>query len=275
MPVVLVVLLAAAQALAGSLGLELRNAEGEQVLNGILSDTAFWAGADIETYQDRLYDEIRLKRIESGYVPWISGEGKENFDHEVVADIVFFRNTDLPKYMAGAKAVVMMGSGYDPVVGAEYRDCFYVLDLTAFYAHFPQRMYRKRDAEANRTVLWFEKLDARFVDAATWGTYQAKMQSTLEGLETRWMFGSIVEVDDVYGMFVVSPGAAWESRVSFVSKLTFGEDAGWIARAGSNLPFVLKAGLKSGFGASVAIAQHEKQRRAARAQPATPPAIPQ
>ena len=273
MPLFVAFLLFVAQGFAGSLGLEMRSAEGEQVLNGILSDPSFWAGADLETYQGKTYDEIRLKRLDSGYVPWISGEGNEDFPHEVVADIVYFRNTDLPKYMSGAKAVVLLGTGYDGRVGAEYRDCFYVLDLTAFYAYFPQRMYRRHDAGENRTVLWFEKLDASFVDAGTWTTYQSKMQAALDSIEKRWVMNSVIEVGDVYGMFVVTPGAARASRVSFVSKLTFADDAGWVAKFGSQLPMVLKAGLKSGFGASVAIAQHEKQRRAARAAPQ--PAAPQ
>src|SRR5688500_9420115 len=262
-------LLLAANAVAGSLGLDLRDTEGEQVLNGILSDPAFWSGADDEDYENRIYDEIRLKRLETGYVPMITGEGDEDFAHEVVADIVFLRNTDLPRYMAGAKAVVLLGTGYDPVVGAEYRDCFYILDLTAFYAYFPQRMYRRHDAAKNQTVLWFEKMDASFVDAGTWTTYETKMKTALDKLEDdkRWLMNAVIEVGDVYGMFVVEPGKTRESRVSFVSKLTFGEDAGWIAKMGSQLPMVLKAGLKSGFDASVRIAKNEKEKRALREKP--------
>lgn len=266
MNLVLVVLMLASQALAGSLGLELRSDEGEKVLNGILSDPAYWAGADEETYQNKLFDQIKLKQIASGYVPMITGEGDRDFSHDVVVDTVYFRNTDLPKYMSGAKAVVLLGSGYDPVVGAEYRDCFYILDLTLFYAHFPQRMYKRVDAEKKQSVLWFEKMDASFVDAATWTAYQAKMQSALDNLDKRWLMNGVVEVGDIYGMFVVEPGATRESRVSFVSKLAFGDDAGWIAKLGSQMPPVLKAGLRGGFAASVAIATNEKERRAKRAQ---------
>lgn len=245
----------------GALDLKLRNREGQEILNKILSDQAFWAEAWKQSYADKIYDEIRLKDTSTGYVPMITGEGDQDFAGEVVSDIVFLRNTDLPKYMSGAKAVVLLGSGYDPVIGAEYRDCFYILDLTAFYGYFPQRMYRKRDESRGASVMWFEKLDQTFVDSATWTAYKTKMDSSLESLERRWAFGSLIEVGDVYGMFVVEPGKVRKSRVSFVSKLTFGSDSGWIAQWGSQMPMVLKAGLKSGFAASVAIAKNETERR--------------
>ena len=106
MNLALLALMLVTQALAGSLGLKLRSSEGTEVLNGILSDPAYWAGADQETYEGKLYDEIKLKRLESGYVPMITGEGGEEFPHEVVADTVYFRNTDLPKYMTGANLVI-------------------------------------------------------------------------------------------------------------------------------------------------------------------------
>jgi hypothetical protein len=246
----------------GNFDLKLRNSEGQDVLNKILSDEAFWSQAWKQAYTDKIYDEIRLKDTPSGYVPMITGEGDQDFAHEVVADIVYLRNTDLPKYMSGAKAVVLLGSGYDSTVGAEYRDCFYILDLTAFYAYFPQRMYRKHDEAKNATVMWFEKMDASFVDAGTWTAYKAKMDTALTNLDRRWPpFNSVIEVGDVYGMFVVEPGKVRKSRVSFVSKLTFGEGSGWIAQWGSQMPGVLKAGLKSGFAASVALAKHETERR--------------
>ena len=269
-------LVVASDASAASLDLKLRNAEGQQVLNSILDDDAFWADAWKKDYNGKTYDQIRLKQLPSGYVPMISGEGGQDFDHDVVADIVYFQNTRLPKYMDGAKIVIDLGKGYDDKIGAEYRDTYYVLDLTAFYGVFPQRMYRKHDEATNTSVMWFEKLDESFVDAATWSAYDKKMKEALENLDKGWFFNSIVDVTEVYGMFVVEPGNTQESRVSFVSKLTFGEDAGWIARFGSQLPGVLKSGLRGGFGASVAIAEHEQQRRDKKAaqQPKPAPAPP-
>lgn len=263
---------------AGSLDLKLRNAEGQQVLNSILDDTSYWTDAYVKTYTGKQYDEIRLKPIDSGYVPMITGEGAEDFDHDVVADVVYMQNTRLPKYMDGAKIVMDMGRGYDETVGAEYRDTFYVLDLTLFYATFPQRMYRKHDAENNRTVLWFEKIEPDWVPAATWADYQAKMAAAVENMDTRWIGGSVIPVGDIYGMFVVEPGKEFDSRVSFVSKLAFGDEAGFIAKMGSQMAPVLRSGLKSGFGASVAIASHEQARRqkreAAEPKPAPAPEAP-
>ncbi len=62
-------------------------------------------------------------------------------------------------------------------------------------------------------------------------------------------------------MVVVTPGEELESRVTFVSKLTFGDGTGFIAKVGSQMPMVIKAGLKSGFDACVAIARDEKHKR--------------
>jgi hypothetical protein len=258
---------------ATSVGIKTRSAEAQSILNKVLSDQTFWADAWRQSYDDELYDELRLKSTDAGYVPMITGEGDADFPHEVVADTVYFRNLDLPKYMSGAKSIQVLGSGYDPTIGAEYRDCFYVLDLTVFYGYFPQRMYRRSDPATHRSVLWFEKLHSSFVDAATWTAYQTKMQASLDGLDRRWPpFNSLVEVTDVYGMFVVEPGTTHTSRVSFVSKVTFGEGAGLVAKWGSQLPMVIKAGIKSGFDASVAIAKKETAKRAAAVVPAPAPA---
>jgi len=249
-------------AVTGVGDLKLRNPEAQSTLNRILTDDAYWNGAWKADYSDRLYDEIRLQSSDTGYVPMITGEGQQDFANEVVSDVVYYKNVDLPKYMSGAKLVIPLGSGYDPVVGAEYRDSFYILDLTLFYGYFGQRMYRKHDDARNQTVMWFEKLDSKFVDASTWSDYQGKMKGALDGIERRWPpFNSEIEVTDVYGMFVVEPGKQHTSRVSFVSKLTFDKNAGMVASWGSQLRPVVRAGLEAGFDASVAIAKHETDKR--------------
>jgi len=234
---------------------------GEKVLNGILSDSAFWSDATKSTHSGQKYDEIRLKKTDGGYVPMITGQGGQDYENDVVSDVVFYQNTSLPGYMSGAKAIVGLGSGYDDTVGAPYRDSFYVLDMTVMYVVFPQRMYRQYDEELGQTVLSFEKIDSSFVDDATWTAYQRKMKTTVNGMSRRVLMNAVVEADDVYGMFVVEPGENYESRVTFVSKIGFDESAGWMARLGSQLPPVLKSGLKSGFNASVTIAEREKKRR--------------
>ncbi len=239
----------------------LHDNRGEKVLNGILSDRAFWSDAATSHHKGKLYDEIRLKRTDSGYVPMITGEGGQDYEHDVVADVVFYQNTSLPEEMEGAKAVIALGSGYDKTVGAPYRDSFYVLDMSVMYVVFPQRMYRQHDADLGKTVLSFEKLDESFVDAETWTRYNRKMKHTVNGMSRRVLMNAVVEADNVYGMFIVEPGEDYQSRVTFVSKIGFDENAGWMARLGSRLPPVLKSGLKSGFNASVVIAAQEKDRR--------------
>lgn len=239
----------------------LHDDSGEKVLNGILTDHAFWADAASSEHDGQVYDQIRLKKTDGGYVPMITGEGGQDYDNDVISDVVFYQNTHLPGHMDGAKAIVDLGSGYDQVVGAPYRDTFYVLDMTVMYVVFPQRMYRQYDEDLGQTVLSFEKIEPGFVDSETWARYESKMKSTTDGMSRRVLMNGVVEADEVFGMFVVEPGRDYESRVTFVSKIGFGETGGWMAKLGSRLPPVLKSGLKSGFDASVSIAAQEQKRR--------------
>jgi len=87
------------------------------------------------------------------------------------------------------------------------------------------------------------------------------MTQTVKGMSRRVIMNSVVEADSVYGMFIVEPGETRESRVTFISKIGFDDNGGWMARMGSRLPPVLRSGLKSGFNASVRIAREEKKRR--------------
>jgi hypothetical protein len=234
---------------------------------------SFWLGAWSKDYANDLWDEIRLKDDPGGFVPMITGEADRDFDHEVVADLVFTKMSVLPKYMDGAVAVVRLGSDHDQTVGADYVDSYYILDLTLFYAAFTQRMYRLPMNGQGHTVLPFELIDASMVGATTWAGYQKTIDATLEAADMRSaMFASVVEPSAVHGMFEVSPGTTHRSRVTMVSRITFGDDAGWVARMGSQMPGVLKAGLKSGFRACVAMATVEQQRRDAAAAAAPPPA---
>jgi hypothetical protein len=227
-------------------------------------EDSFWLGAWTKGYTDALWDEIRLKDDPGGYVPMITGEGDRDFDHDVVADIVFSKMSLLPKYMDGAVAVVSLGSGHDAAVGADYVDSFYLLDLTVFYVAFTQRVYRLPQDAAGVTVMPFELITEPMVGAATWSRYQSVAKQTIEGADLRsTMFNSVVTPSAVHGMFEVSPGTTKKTRVTMVTRITFGDDAGWIARMGSQLPSVLKAGLKSGFQACVAMATVEQNKRAA------------
>jgi hypothetical protein len=240
--------------------LKTRNAEAEKVLNAALTDANYWNGASKSTYDDKSWDEIRLKQLSTGYVAMISGEGGQDFDHDVVVDVVYSQQTRIPQHASGAKAVVTLGTGVDAVNGMPYTDTFFYLDFEAFYGVYSQRMYRDTDA-TGRTVLWYEKLDERFVDAATWSKYQQKVEQTKSSVDRRWVLGSVIEVGEIFGMFVIEPGKSKESRVTFITKIVFGADSGWIAKTGSQMPVVIKAGLKSGFSSCVALAVEEQRRR--------------
>ena len=248
-------------AVADDVDVRMRYDAGATMLNRMFNEQGFWSDAKIYTYDKgkEQYDEIRLKRVSDGYIPMITGESDQDIPHDVVADIVFGHMGNLPTHMEGAVAVETLGYGTDPKNGLPYVDSFYLLDLTFFYVSYPQRMYRKKVGD--RTFLFFEKVDASFMSAAEWSKYEAKMKGTLDGLDLRNWFGSILEAEQIYGAFVVSTGTQKESRVTFVSKLIFGSDAGWLAKLGSKMPPVLKAGLQSGFDASVAIAKAERDRR--------------
>ena len=252
----------AGEPLGDAVSLKLYNKAGQQVLNDALTSSTFWDDAWNKRYEGKLYDEMRMKSIEAGYIPMITGEGDVDFDQDVVQHIVFKRLTRLPTYMSGARAVVPLGSGWDTTHNVEYQDVYMYLDLTLFYCVFPQRMYRVKDA-SGRHVIYYELITEDMVDAATWASYSAKIQSTNDTIKRRWPpFNAMVPPSEVYGMFVVGPGETRKTRVTYVTKLIFGEDAGFIARWGSEMPSVLKAGLKSGFEASVAIAKEEEARRA-------------
>jgi len=249
---------------------KMRSAEGTRVIGQMVSDEAFWTGAWRKTYSGEVYDELRLKELPSGYLPMIAGEGLQDFEHHLVAHVVFNEMHRLPQHMSGVRAVASLGRGHDARTGAEYRDTFWFLDLGVLYMVFPMRMYRQHDPATTTTWLWFEKLDESFVDAATWGRYEQKIQATMDAVERRWTFNSVNPVDTLYGIFVVEPGRERESRVTFATSFTFGQDAGWMARLGSQLPGVLKAGLRTAFGAAVSIARDEAAQRAKAA--AQPPA---
>lgn len=236
--------------------LECYSAEAEQVCEAALTQPTYWNDAEIKTYSGKDYDEIRLKPTDDGFVPMITGEGGMDFDADVVADVVFRNQNRLPDKMSGAKVVEYFGSGYDKKIGAEYTDAYFMLDLTLFYATFVQRMYKKQDGE--KTVLWFEKLTPEMVSSETWASYEKQQEHLESELSLRWAFGSVLRLDDIYGMFIITPGENHQSRITFVSKLKFGDDAGFIARAGSQMRGVLRSGLKSGFSASVEIAKENQ-----------------
>jgi len=243
------------------------------LLNDTLSNPKFWNNSGPKTYTGRTYDEIRVKKLKRGYVPAITGQGDSDYSHELITDVVFAKQDRLPTVMEGAKAVVYLGEGFDEVVGAPYHDAFFVLDLTFFYAYYPQRMYRVDSPNGERSYLYYEKLDQSFVSTERWDAYQTVIEKTKQGLDLRgYPFNGLIEVEETYGLFLVNPGETKTTRITFLTKMTFARSANFLARWGSKMPGVLRTGLKTGFAASVKVAQVEKKRRAALAPPA--PAAP-
>jgi hypothetical protein len=241
--------------LGDSVSIKLRNPEATRLLNPALTQESYWSGASTSKFTDQLYDEIRLKEINSGYLALITGEGDQDFTIPDVARTVFDHQDKLSRHMDGAKAVPRLASGTDPTFGVPYCDRYMLADMTAFYAEYFQRMYRF-DLSDGRAVLAYEKIQTSWLDATTLARYQQVRSDTLARVSLRSVFGSVVEFTDSFGMFVVSKGSTRATRVTLVASLTFGEGTGMIAQMGSKMPMVLKAGLKSGFDASVAVARH-------------------
>ena len=118
-------------------------------------------------------------------------------------------------------------------------------------------MYRF-DLADGRVVLPFEIIPSSFVSPEEWKRYQLKKKELIENTHDKrrgFLFGDILDMAELYGMYVVSPGDAYQSRVTMIARLRFGGDS-WIADFGSKLPFVLRAGLANGFRAHVDIVKN-------------------
>ena len=251
-----------ALALQQNVDLKTHNSNANKVLNAALNQAGYWNNASKTTYHNQLYDVTQLKPSEGGYVPMIAGESDEDIPLDVVTHIIYMKQTHLPRYMEGARAVTTLGSGYDSELGLQYRDTYYFLDFGLFYSTYATRMYQHHDPTLQRTVLWFESLTPAITGEESWNTYQEIRAKTDASVDKRWAFNSVIPFGEVFGMFIVTPGEVRTSRVTFISKISFGEEAGWIAKWGSQLPGVIKAGLKSGYNACVQIAKNEHKSRA-------------
>ena len=247
------------QPLAPAITLPMRDTAAAAMTSEAVSDAAFWASADVTPYTGELYDQIRLRPLEEGYFTMVTGEGDEDFLHEVVVDTAWRLQDRLPPIEDGALAIEILGQGVDARSGAPYIDTLFCLDFTLFYGVYIQRTYRLD--QGGRTFVFFETLREGGVDPAAWQSYQPKVTEVLSGVERRWVFNKMVEVEEVFGTFIVEPGEQHTTRISFLVRLRFGEDAGMMARLGTELPPVLRAGLQSGFVNCVKIAHTEQRAR--------------
>ena len=67
------------------------------------------------------------------------------------------------------------------------------------------------------------------------------------------MFGSIVDIDILFGEFIVEPGRTHTTRISLIAEIGFSSDNSWLGSVGSKMPPVIRSGLRGGFDASVAV----------------------
>lgn len=227
-----------------------RDPFAQRILTEAANQAAFWQGAQVRTFQDRPYDEVRLKALDEGYLAMVTGEGGRDFQHDTVVRTVFENMTRLPQVEDGARAVVRLGGGTDAVSGVPFNDSFFFLDFTFFYGTYGKRMYKLQDGE--RTILYFERLTEAVV-GADWARYQARMDEVSGSVKKRALMNAVVPVSEIFGMFIVEPGRTRRTRVSFTTRLRFGEGS-MVARMGSEMPMVIRAGLQSGFQSCVQIA---------------------
>lgn len=260
-----VALLGPRWAQAGTPVLRTRDPEVQRTLNAAVGGADWWGGASVWKYSDQLYDEIRLKPMsDGGYLTYISGEGTEDFTHDHVIKTVWKHQDKLDLQMDGCVAAERVDRGHDSQVGTDFVDLYMLLDFGLFYGEFFQRMY-KYPLDDGRTLMVFEKIDGGTIDSARWARYQEKRKAVIarhsDKGDLRSVFGKIIEVTETYGVFIAEPGKRQSSRISMVAKIGFADGGSLIAQMGSKMPPVIKAGLRSGFDASVRIAQKVKSGR--------------
>jgi hypothetical protein len=238
--------------------INLYNKSGNKILNAALFDTKFWNGADVTTYKDRIYDMSRTKWIDDAYLTYISGQGGESFTHEQVVHTVLTHQVHLPEHMSGAVLSTFLKNGVDKRTGVAFTDLYFVGDFDFFYSDYFQRMYRF-DLPDGRTACAFECLKKEHVSDKDWKYYNEVRTKELARIKPklRWMFGEILPMQEIFGMYLVEKGTDFKTRVSLIAKVKFGGDS-WIASFGTKIPYVLRMGMESGFDACVAVARNIK-----------------
>lgn len=242
-----------------SVSLQTHDPAAARVVDALLTDPSYWEGAWRKTYTGRSYDEIRLKEIDRGFLPLITGEGGADVPQAVIESVIFEHFVEMPEHLAPARLVVNLGRGHDQVVGADYNDTWFFLDVPFMYIEFSWRLYRTRTASGS-SLLWFEKLTPEIAGAETWARYQSRIVTARASTSRRSIFGSVVEPSEIYGLFMVEPGREQESRVTFVAHVLFGPETGWLASYASQLAIFLRTALAQAFDAALAISiSHDKR----------------
>ena len=97
-----------------------------------------------------------------------------------------------------------------------------------------------------------ELITESMTSSEQWTHYQALIAKEKEKIGDLWFFQSIVPVEYVYGFYHITPGNTHESRVTMVTQVKFSSSDSILASVASELPFVLRQGMQSGFNGSVA-----------------------
>ena len=239
--------------LGPAVGLPMQSETAAEVTSRAVHDPTFWDPASVVTYAGEDYDQLRLRPMEEGYFTMITGEGRMDFSHDVAVNTAFRYQDELPAIEDRALSIRVLGEGRDEASGLPYVDTLFFLDFTLFYGIYIQRSYRL--SIDGFTFVFFEMLRSDWVDAQTWDRYQQIKEDVVAQTPLRWVFNEVVPLAEVYGTFVVAPGAQHTTRISFLVRLQFGEEAGAIARFATEMPIVLRLGLQSGFENCVAIAR--------------------
>ena len=244
---------------AEPIAFSMHNKTGQKILLDSLNDPNFWNGVEVERPTDQLYDEFKLKKLDSGYLTFVSGYGNQNYTREQVVQTVLYNQNYLPKHMAGAKNMVYFGEGMDPTFGVPYTDMVFFGDMDFFYCEYFQRMYRY-DLPGEKTICVFERAEKTFVKPDRWTLYEETRKKAIADSDLRWpILNDVVPVTDVFGMYIVEPGKEYQTRVTLTAKLRFGTGTGFLAQWGSEIPYLIRSGTLNGFNASVTVARLLKE----------------
>lgn len=247
----LLITISYADSLAGAISVKTHDTEASTTINQLLTEDCYWEGAWTKSYKDELYDEIRLKETDLGFLPMISGEADRNVPMSIVEEVAFSHFDELTKHLDLVKVAEHLGRGYDPEIGAEFIDSYFCFDAVFMYVELTWRIYRTCD-NSGRRIVWFEELTPE-IAGNRWCTYEPKIKELSTSFNRRSIFGSLVKPESLYGVFLLVPGKTYETRVVFVARLAFGKETSWIANYASQIPVVLRKALAGAFDSAVAI----------------------
>ena len=234
-----------------SFDLGLHNVQGNQRLNEVLLNPDFWSNAGTTRYTGEHYDEIRLSSGPDGYLAYISGEGKQSFTAQDVAETIFQHQDLIPRFMPSLISAQYIGNGVAPYNNRPYTDIYFLVDLKVLYMSVPLRTYLIEQGNGSY-ICAIELITEKMTSSEQWTRYQSIIAQEKEKIGDLWFFQSIVPVEYVYGFYHITPGTNHESRVTLVTQVKFSSSDSILASIATELPFVLRQGMQSGFNGSVA-----------------------